>query len=92
MENPSRFKSALIVSLIVPSVIYILFAFGSVVFYYKSGIQDIILANIPASSLWYQISAVGLSLVCFLSYPIAVYPALIACEAWIQERGAAGRV
>ena len=91
MENPSRFKSALIVSLIVPSVIYILFAFGGVVFYYKSGIQDIILANIPASSLWYQISAVGLSLVCFLSYPIAVYPARIACEAWIQERGAAGR-
>lgn len=87
MENPSRFKSALIVSLIVPSVIYILFAFGGVVFYYKSGIQDIILANIPANSLWYQISAIGLSLVCFLSYPIAVYPALIACEAWIQERG-----
>ena len=41
--------------------------------------------NIPVTSLWYIISAIGLSLVCFLSYPIAVYPALIACEGWIKE-------
>ena len=44
-----------------------------------------ILANIPRKSVWYIGSAIGLSLVCFLSYPIAVYPALIACEAWIKE-------
>lgn len=41
--------------------------------------------NIPVTTLWYIISAIGLSLVCFLSYPIAVYPALIACEGWIKE-------
>ncbi|KNB43017.1 hypothetical protein JH06_3237 [Blastocystis sp. subtype 4] len=85
MENPGRFKSALIVSLIVPSVIYIVFAFAGVIFYNEKGIRDIILANIPSDTLYYQISAIGLSLVCFLSYPIAVYPALIACEAWIKE-------
>lgn len=45
-----------------------------------------ILANIPRKSAWYIGSAIGLSLVCFLSYPIAVYPALIACEAWISEQ------
>ena len=85
MENPGRFKSALIVSLIVPSVIYIVFAFAGVIFYNQKGIHDIILADIPSNTLYYQISAIGLSLVCFLSYPIAVYPALIACEAWIKE-------
>ena len=79
MENPGRFKSALIVSLIVPSVIYIVFAFAGVIFYNEKGIRDIILANIPSDTLYYQISAIG------LSYPIAVYPALIACEAWIKE-------
>lgn len=85
MENPGRFKSALIVSMTVPSIIYIVFAFTGVIFYNQKGIHDIILADIPANTLYYQISAIGLSLVCFLSYPIAVYPALLACEAWIKE-------
>ena len=52
MENPGRFKSALIVSLIVPSVIYIVFAFAGVIFYNEKGIRDIILANIPSDTLY----------------------------------------
>ncbi|KAK8816748.1 hypothetical protein WA577_002146 [Blastocystis sp. JDR] len=88
MKEPNRFKKALVVSLSIPSLIYITFAFAGVVFYKNAegGIQDVILANIPRKSAWYIGSAIGLSLVCFLSYPIAVYPALIACEAWISEQ------
>ena len=97
MKDPFQFKKALSVSLLIPSLIYIVFAFAGVVFYEKAeggffsgipirgGIQDVILANIPRKSVWYIGSAIGLSLVCFLSYPIAVYPARIACEAWIKE-------
>ena len=85
MENPTRFKSALGVSLVVPSLIYIIFAFLGVLFFNQVGLKDNVLSNIPSGSLYYQISAIGLALVCFLSYPIAVYPALIACEAWIKE-------
>lgn len=97
MEKSSKFEQALIVSLAVPGVIYILFAVCGVIFYNNApgasrvsesrvgGIQDLILSNIPSISWYYIISAIGLSLVCFLSYPIAVYPALIACEAWIKE-------
>lgn len=33
MKEPNRFKKALVVSLSVPSLIYIIFAFAGVVFY-----------------------------------------------------------
>ena len=42
MENPGRFKSALIVSLIVPSVIYIVFAFAGVIFKEISGVDALV--------------------------------------------------
>lgn len=33
MQNPSRFENALVVSLLVPGVVYILFAVCGVIFY-----------------------------------------------------------
>ena len=85
MQNPSKFNKVLIVSLTIPSLIYIVFGFMGVLYFESSGINPLILANIPKESLFYIISAIGLALVCFLSYPIALYPALLACEASIKE-------
>ena len=50
MENPGRFKSALIVSMTVPSIIYIVFAFTGVIFYNQKGIHDIIIRSLPLVS------------------------------------------
>lgn len=95
MENPEKFNKVLGFSLLVPCLIYITIGFLGVGFYNEGihcnvhflvgGLKDNILKNIPMTTLWYIFSAIGLSLVCFLSYPIAVYPALIACEGWIKE-------
>ena len=49
------------------------------------GIDPIILDNMASNPYFYYITAIGICLSCIASYPIAVYPAALAVEAWIKD-------
>ena len=96
MKKPEHFNGVLIGALVSCLVFY--YVFGAIsIFTFSNdacihslqsddllaGIHGLILENIPSSSIFYISASIGLALTCWLSYPIAVYPATRAVESWI---------
>ena len=87
MEKSDKFNVVLWISLAICALLYALLGgFGS--FFYhndEKGIDPIILDNMASNPYFYYITAIGICLSCIASYPIAVYPAALAVEAWIKD-------
>lgn len=82
MEHPEKFQTLSSISLTISTLFYIVFGILLVILYYNipGGVESNILYNIPSSNVCYWFTTLFISLMCILSYPVAVMPALQILE------------
>ncbi|KAK8799492.1 hypothetical protein WA158_006041 [Blastocystis sp. Blastoise] len=87
MKNTNHFDWVLGGSLAGCVIFYVIFAAFAIIFFSNDafGIYDMILQNIQCTTIYYYISSACIAIVCWLSYPITVYPAMKAIELWIDS-------
>ena len=87
MKKPQQYTFALVTSVIIAVLVYMsLGVIGAITFNQApGGIEDFVINNIPHGNIVYYICCVGICFVAYFSYPVAVFPGILALESGIKE-------
>ena len=87
MKKPQQYTTALITSVCIAVLVYMsLGVIGAITFNRApGGIEDFVINNIPHGNIIYYICCVGICFVAYFSYPVAVFPGILALESGIKE-------
>ena len=87
MKKPQQYNMALIVSVLIVVVVYMsLGLFGGMSFSQDpQGINPLVIMNIDKHSWIYILNCIFVCFVAYFSYPVAVFPGILALESGIKE-------
>ena len=87
MKKPQQYNMALIVSVFIVVVVYMsLGLFGGMSFSQDpQGINPLVIMNIDRHSWIYILNCIFVCFVAYFSYPVAVFPGILALESGIKE-------
>ena len=87
MKKPQQYNMALIVSVLIVVVVYMsLGLFGGMSFSQDpQGINPLVIMNIDRHSWIYILNCIFVCFVAYFSYPVTVFPGILALESGIKE-------
>ena len=87
MKKPEQYFKALVTSVVIAVLVYMSLGVLGAMSYNRApgGIDPLVINNIPSSNIIYYICCIGICFVAYFSYPVAVFPGILALESGIKE-------
>lgn len=87
MKKPEQYTKALITSVIIAVLVYMSLGVLGALSYSNDPhqIDPLVINNIPSNHPVYYICCIGICFVAYFSYPVAVFPGILALESGIKE-------
>ena len=87
MKKPEQYTKALITSVIIAVLVYMSLGVLGALSYSNDPhqIDPLVINTIPSNHPVYYICCIGICFVAYFSYPVAVFPGILALESGIKE-------